>query len=104
MTSVFQFKLSFQVTVPYINGSKSQPTLDIAGYHFKLAKQVLSGSLVSFFGNFVGGETSSSQITTVSNSMTVTGGPSYSNRTGTANATVITFTTFASGNASRSVQ
>jgi hypothetical protein len=90
---------TFQLNVPH--GSTELPLINYGGYMWKIPKAAVRGTLVSFFGNFQNNQTTSSQITTVSNSTTVEGGDSTSSATGFANGTTIITTTFSSGNASR---
>lgn len=92
---------SFEVTVPQVQDSTSKPSIDFDGFQWQLPQEALSGKLVSFLGNFFGNETTSSQVTTISNTTSVAGGPSMSNATANANGTTIVTTTFASGNSSR---
>ncbi|KAG9965792.1 hypothetical protein KCU61_g1474, partial [Aureobasidium melanogenum] len=89
---------TFQLNVPH--GSTALPQVNYAGYNWNIPKAAVEGTLVSFFGNFHNNETTSSQITTVTNSTQVPDGNSMSSATGSANGTMIVTTTFASGNAS----
>jgi hypothetical protein len=90
---------TFQLNVPH--GSTDLPPINYAGYEWKFPKAAAQGNLVSFFGNFHNNQTTSSQITTVTNSTSVSGGSSMSSATGSANGTTVVSTTFSSGNASR---
>ncbi|KAG9584899.1 hypothetical protein KCU77_g12059, partial [Aureobasidium melanogenum] len=89
---------TFQLNVPH--GSTALPQVNYAGYNWNIPKAAVEGTLVSFFGNFHKNDTTSSQITTVTNSTQVLRGESMSSATGFANGTTIVTTTFASGNAS----
>ncbi|KAG9744790.1 hypothetical protein KCU73_g8046, partial [Aureobasidium melanogenum] len=89
---------TFQLNVPH--GSTALPQINYAGYNWNIPKAAAEGTLVSFFGNFHKNETTSSQITTVTNSTSDPNGKSMSNATGSANGTTVVSTTFASGNAS----
>ena len=89
----------FQLNVPH--SSNTLPPINYAGYTWKLPNTAAQGNLVSFFGNFHDNQTTSSQITTVTNSTSVSGGSSMSSASGSANGTTVVSTTFSSGNASR---
>ncbi|KAG9549417.1 hypothetical protein KCU71_g15490, partial [Aureobasidium melanogenum] len=89
---------TFQLNVPH--GSTALPQINYAGYNWNIPKAAVEGTLVSFFGNFYKNETTSSQITTVTNSTSDPNGKSMSSATGSANGTTVVSTTFASGNAS----
>ncbi|KAG9942231.1 hypothetical protein KCU85_g9296, partial [Aureobasidium melanogenum] len=89
---------TFQLNVPH--GSTPLSQINYAGYNWNIPKAAVEGTLVSFFGNFNKNDTTSSQITTVTNSNQVPDGESMSSATGSANGTTIVTTTFASGNAS----
>ncbi|KAI4719702.1 hypothetical protein E4T48_04157 [Aureobasidium sp. EXF-10727] len=88
---------SFQLNVPH--GSTKLPPINFGGYMWNIPKAAVEGNLVSFFGNFHKNQTTSSQITTVTNSTSVSGGNSMSSASGSANGTTIVSTTFSSGNA-----
>lgn len=89
----------FQLNVPH--SSNGLPPINYAGYTWKLPNTAAQGNLVSFFGNFHNNQTTSSQITTVTNSTSVSSGSSMSSASGSANGTTVVSTTFSSGNASR---
>lgn len=95
----YPLETTFQLNVPH--GSTDLPPINYAGYEWKFPKAAAQGNLVSFFGNFHNNQTTSSQITTVTNSTSVSGGRSMSSASGSANGTTIVSTTFSSGNASR---
>lgn len=88
-----------QLNVPH--GSTPLSQINYAGYSWNIPEAAVEGTLVSFFGNFYKNDTTSSQITTVTNSNQVPDGESMSSATGSANGTTIVTTTFASGKASR---
>lgn len=90
---------TFQLNVPH--GSAALPLIKYGGYNWHIPKAAVEGTLISFFGNFHKNETTSSQITTVTNSTQVPDGSSMSSASGSANGTTVVSTTFASGNASR---
>lgn len=97
----YPVNLSFAVIVPTIaDVADLTPTINYGGYRFALPHDALSGLLVSFLGNFNSNQTTTSQITTVSNSTSLVGGVSYTNATASANETTIVAITYSSGNAS----
>jgi hypothetical protein len=91
--------LRFQYNLPQQTSSASRSSnINYGGYNWQLPAQ---GNLVSFYGNYRNGSTTSSQITTVTNSTPIQGGDSTSVGAAMANGTTIVSTTFSSGNASR---
>lgn len=58
---------TFQVTVPG-SGSNSAPTFSFAGFTYRLPQAATFGQLISFYGNFANNQTTTSQVTTISNS------------------------------------
>ena len=95
----YPLSTTFQLNVPH--GSTQLPLINYAGYKWNFPKAITQGNLVSFFGNFHNNQTTSSQITTVTNSTSVEGGSSMSSASGSANGTTVVSNTFSSGNASR---
>ena len=98
----YDLNFSLGVSVPTIANPDDllRPTIKHGGYRFALPRAALSGLLVSFLGNFDTNQTTTSQITTVSNSTSIEGGVSFTNASASANQTTIVALTFSSGNAS----
>jgi len=108
----YPIDFTFGLKIPTGSASQTAPTVAFGGYQFHVPQKVLSGNLVSFFGNVAQGVTRQSQLTwinpsapqnvsTTSTSTSVQGGPSTSNGTVSADESRIITTTFSSGNASR---
>lgn len=98
---VYPIDFSFAVSVSTIvEVADLTPTVHYGGYRFALPSHAVSGLLVSFLGNFDANQTTASQITTVTDSMSLVGGVSFTNASASANETTIVAMTFSSGNAS----
>jgi len=97
----YAIDFNFAVSVPTIaNITDLTPFINYGGYRFALPHDAVSGLLVSFFGNFDTNQTTTSQIMTVTQSMSLVGGISFTNASASANETTLVALTYSSGNAS----